>query len=104
MVRTRWFPVVCGGVVAVAGLLSLAGCSDDRPSKEELVEALTEDGLDEAAATCSVNGFYDDVSAAGLERIVAGSESLPDADDQAAFTASFRSCTGVGFTDDAEGG
>jgi len=92
--------VVCGGVLAVVGLLSLAGCSDDRPSKEELVEALTEDGLDEAAATCSVNGFYDDVSQAGFERILAGSESLPDPDDEAAFTAAFQSCTGVGFTDD----
>jgi hypothetical protein len=102
MARSGRFSVVCGGAL-VAVSLSFAGCSDDRPSKEDLVEALTEDGLDEAAATCAVNGFYGDVSTDGLEQIVAGSESLDDPDDEAAFAASFQSCTGVGFPGGTDG-
>jgi hypothetical protein len=91
---------VVAGIFGVLAALSTAGCSDDGPSKDEVVDALVEDGLDESAAVCAVNGFYGDVSKAGLEAIVRGSEALDDPDDEAAFTASFQSCTGVGFTAD----
>ena len=86
---------VLAGISALAVVLTLSGCAEDRPPKDEVVDALVEGGLDEGAATCAVNGFYDDVSAAGLDEVVRGAEDLDDPDDAAAFTEAFRSCTAV---------
>jgi hypothetical protein len=84
------------GLAAVLVVLAV-GCSDSKPSKDQVVDAVIESGIDERAAQCAVDGFYDDLSAASLERIVNGSESLDDPEQETIYTDAFETCLAVGF-------
>ena len=84
------------GLLALLGAWT-AGCAEEKPSKQDVVDAVIESGIDERAAVCAVDGFYDDLSAASLERIVNGSESLDDPEQETIYTDAFETCLAVGF-------
>lgn len=97
MTKVTVHRAAAGLLLALATAALLAGCAEDKPSKDEVVDAVVESGIDERAATCAVDGFYDDLSAASLERIVNGSESLDDPEQETIYTDAFETCLAVGF-------
>lgn len=83
-------------VIAGACLLVLGACSDDSaPTRQEMIDqAVEETGMDEAEATCLVDGLLDEFGAERVEEMVGDNEDPDDMseEEQAAIAEVVAAC------------